>query len=157
MFGILGQLRILVRGHFKYKPDFFYKNLWLTFCPELILIFLHILPAPPYIVAVAPAASCIFNKSLRMHVQPSLHKKLNFLVGCKYFPSQGLLVDRTGENRLAPCQDCRWGVAVPPNAFLLMFLLSQWRRADTRCHGGNIRFWLIDLVVLSERLALLGR
>jgi len=39
-------------------------------------------------------------------------------------------VDRTGENRLAPGQDYRQGVAVPPDAFPAMFLL---------CHSGGVR------------------
>jgi hypothetical protein len=36
-----------------------------------------------------------------------------------------------------------------------MFLLSQRRWADARCRGGVRCFWLIDLIVLNERFALL--
>jgi hypothetical protein len=47
-------------------------------------------------------------------------------------------------------------VVVTPSAFPPVFLLSQRRCADARCREGDRRFWLIDLVVLNERLALLG-
>jgi hypothetical protein len=36
-------------------------------------------------------------------------------------------VNRTGDNRLMPGQSYRWDVAVSPNAFPPIFLLSQWR------------------------------
>jgi len=48
-------------------------------------------------------------------------------------------VDRTGENRLAPGQDYRQGVAVPPSAFL----------QGSRCHSGEV--W--TRVVVEDREA----
>jgi hypothetical protein len=57
---------------------------------------------------------------------------------------------------MVPGQNYSWGIAVPPNAFPAMLLLSQWRCADTYCHGGDRRFRLINLIVLNERLALLS-
>jgi hypothetical protein len=57
---------------------------------------------------------------------------------------------------LTPGHDYRQCVAVPPDAFPLLFLLSQRRCADVRCHGGDRRFSLIDIDVLDERPALLG-
>jgi hypothetical protein len=57
-------------------------------------------------------------------------------------------VDRAGENLLAPGQDYRPVVAVPPNGFPSMFLLSKRRCADARR-----RFSPVDLVVSNERFA----
>jgi hypothetical protein len=57
-------------------------------------------------------------------------------------------LDRTGENRLKPGQDYRQGVAVRPNVF------SSNVPVVTAAVFG--RFWLIDVVVLSGRLVLLG-
>jgi len=52
-------------------------------------------------------------------------QKFNFIVGTKSYFLQGpLLMDRTGENRLAPGRDYRRGVTVPSSAFPSMFLLS---------------------------------
>jgi hypothetical protein len=47
-------------------------------------------------------------------------------------------VDRTGQDRLAPGQKYRRCVAVPPNAFASMFLLSQWRYVDADCCGEDM-------------------
>jgi hypothetical protein len=46
-------------------------------------------------------------------------------------------VDQTGVNLLVPGQEYRWGVAVLPNAFPPVFLLSQKQCADVHCHGGD--------------------
>jgi hypothetical protein len=64
-------------------------------------------------------------------------QKFNFVVGSKYSSPKGFF-DWTEQvkNLLAPGQDNRQGVAEPPNAFPLMFLLSRpqgarelsWRR-----------------------------
>jgi hypothetical protein len=48
-------------------------------------------------------------------------------------------MDRTDENRLAPGQNYRRGVAGPPYAFPPMFRLQQ-RCADAGCHGGDRHF-----------------
>jgi len=104
-------------------------------------IFLHILPAPLYTVAIARLSSLWpYKKSSLLLFQPSLYSEFNFIVGSKFLFHLGhLCLDRTSESHLAPGQDY---VAVPPSAFPPMFLLSQRRCEDARCHGGDRRFWL---------------
>jgi hypothetical protein len=46
-------------------------------------------------------------------------------------------VDLTGENHLEPGQDYRQSVALPPNAFPPMYLLSQQRCVDVSCRGAD--------------------
>jgi len=87
-------------------------------------------------------------------LHPSLQIEFNFIVGFCFLLGP-LWVDWTDENRLAPGQDYRRGVAVPPNAYTVMFLLPQRRCADAPFHGDR-SFYPIDLFVLNKRLAVFG-
>jgi len=85
--------------------------------------------------AIARAALlCHFQKRLLLLIKLSLHK---ILTSSALGP---LRVDQTDEYDLAPGQEYRQSVTVPSNAFSIVFLLSQWRRADARCRGGDRRF-----------------
>jgi hypothetical protein len=46
-------------------------------------------------------------------------------------------MDETGKNCLVPGQEYKQGVAVPPNAFPPMLLLSQQQCVDMHCCGGD--------------------
>jgi len=79
---------------------------------------------------------------------------INFIIGSKCFFLLGpLRLSQTGENPLEPCQNYRQRVAVPPNEFPPMFLLSQLRYADARCHGGDRQTLLTDQARRFERKA----
>jgi hypothetical protein len=77
-------------GQSKYKPKFFLRNVLITTCfaKSNSYLFLHILPAPLHIIAIAWVASlCPFQKEFVVARPATVAQKFYFIVGSKSFPS----------------------------------------------------------------------
>jgi hypothetical protein len=93
-----------------------------------------------------------FQKFLWLLFPSSLHKSFDFIVVLNLLPPRASLSGPKWWKSHGAKSDYRRGVAVPPNAFPPMFLLSQRRYADVRCLGSD-RHLLTDGTCHFERKA----